>query len=66
MLRSIGPELPLGGIIQRPRHVGTTAAVGGPDPCQRSWVAPLVVPLLGVVMTIRTLRQLSGWADTLL
>jgi hypothetical protein len=52
--------------MQRPCHAGTAAAVGGPDPCQRSWVAPLAVPLLGVVMTTRTLRQLSPWAGTLL
>jgi hypothetical protein len=34
------------------------------DPCQRSWVPPLVLPLLVVVMTIRTLRQLSPRAGT--
>ena len=52
LLRSIGPELVAGASDNDPTNVGTAAAVGAQTAYQLSWVALLVAPLLGVVMTI--------------
>jgi len=52
MLRSIGPEMISAASDNDPTNVGTAAAVGAQTGFQLSWVALLVAPLLGVVMTI--------------
>ena len=51
-LRSIGPELLSGASDNDPTNVGTAVAVGAQTAYQLSWVALLVAPLLGVVLTI--------------
>src|SRR5580692_433582 len=51
-LRSIGPELVSAASDNDPTNVGTAAAVGAQTGYQLSWVALLVAPLLGVVLTI--------------
>ena len=52
MLRGIGPELVSAASDNDPTNVGTAAAVGAQTGYQLSWVALLVAPLLGVVLTI--------------
>ena len=51
-LRSIGPEVVSAASDNDPTNVGTAAAVGAQTGFQLAWVALLVAPLLGVVMTI--------------
>src|SRR5271167_151334 len=51
-LRSIGPEVLSGASDNDPTNVGTAAAVGAQTGYQLAWVALLVAPLLGVVLTI--------------
>jgi Mn2+/Fe2+ NRAMP family transporter len=51
-LRSIGPEVLSGASDNDPTNVGTAVAVGAQTAYQLSWVALLVAPLLGVVLTI--------------
>ncbi len=51
-LRSIGPEMLSGASDNDPTNVGTAVAVGAQTGYQLSWVALLVAPLLGVVLTI--------------
>ena len=50
--RAIGPELVSAVSDNDPTNVGTAAAVGAQTGYQLSWVALLVAPLLGVVLTI--------------
>jgi Mn2+/Fe2+ NRAMP family transporter len=52
LLRGIGPEVLAAASDNDPTNVGTAAAVGAQTGYQLSWVAVLVAPLLGVVMTI--------------
>ena len=52
LLRGIGPELVSAASDNDPTNVGTAAAVGAQTGYQLSWVAVLVAPLLGVVLTI--------------
>ena len=52
LLRSIGPEVISAASDNDPTNVGAAAAVGARTGYQLSWVALLVAPLLGVVMTI--------------
>jgi hypothetical protein len=52
LLRGIGPELVSAASDNDPTNVGTAAAVGAQTGYQLSWVALLVAPLLGVVLTI--------------
>ena len=52
LLRSIGPELVSAASDNDPTNVGTAAAVGAQAGYQLCWVAVLVAPLLGVVLTI--------------
>jgi Mn2+/Fe2+ NRAMP family transporter len=52
LLRSIGPELVSAASDNDPTNVGTAAAVGAQTGYQLSWLALLVAPLLGVVLTI--------------
>lgn len=52
LLASIGPELLSGASDNDPTNVGTAVAVGARTAYQLSWVALLVAPLLGVVLTI--------------
>jgi len=52
LLRSIGPEVISAASDNDPTNVGAAAAVGAQTGYQLSWVALLVAPLLGVVMTI--------------
>ncbi len=52
LLRGIGPELVSAAADNDPTNVGTAAAVGAQTGYQLSWVALLVAPLLGVVLTI--------------
>ena len=52
LLRSIGPEVVSAASDNDPTNVGTAAAVGAQTGYQLSWVALLVAPLLGVVLTI--------------
>jgi Mn2+/Fe2+ NRAMP family transporter len=52
LLRGIGPELVSAAADNDPTNVGTAAAVGAKTGYQLSWVALLVAPLLGVVLTI--------------
>ena len=51
-LRSIGPEMISSASANDPTNIGTAAAVGAQTGYLLSWVALLVAPLLGVVMTI--------------
>src|SRR5271167_5157847 len=51
-LRGIGPEVLSGASDNDPTNVGTAIAVGAQTAYQLSWVALLVAPLLGVVLTI--------------
>jgi len=51
-LRSIGPELLSGASDNDPTNVGTAVSVGAQTAYRLSWVALLVAPLLGVVLTI--------------
>ena len=51
-LRSIGPEVVSAASDNDPTNVGTAAAVGAQTGYQLAWVALLVAPLLGVVLTI--------------
>ena len=51
-LRSIAPELLSGASDNDPTNIGTAVAVGAQTAYQLSWVALLVAPLLGVVLTI--------------
>jgi len=51
-LRSVGPEVLSGASDNDPTNVGTAVAVGAQTAYQLSWVALLVAPLLGVVLTI--------------
>jgi len=52
LLASIGPELLSGASDNDPTNVGTAVAVGAQTAYQLCWVALLVAPLLGVVLTI--------------
>lgn len=52
LLRSIGPEVVSAASDNDPTNVGTAAVAGAQTGYQLSWVALLVGPLLGVVMTI--------------
>ena len=52
LLRGIGPELVSAASDNDPTNVGTAAAVGAQTGYQLSWVAVLVAPLLGIVLTI--------------
>ncbi len=52
LLRGIGPEVISAASDNDPTNVGTAAAVGAQTGYQLSWVALLVAPLLGVVLTI--------------
>jgi Mn2+/Fe2+ NRAMP family transporter len=52
LLRGIGPEVLAAASDNDPTNVGTAAAVGAQTGYQLSWVALLVAPLLGVVLTI--------------
>jgi Mn2+/Fe2+ NRAMP family transporter len=52
LLQSIGPEVVSAASDNDPTNVGTAAVVGAQTAYQLSWVALLVGPLLGVVMTI--------------
>ena len=52
LLRDIGPELVSAASDNDPTNVGTAAAVGAQTGYLLSWVALLVAPLLGVVLTI--------------
>ncbi len=52
LLRSIAPEVISAASDNDPTNVGTATAVGAQTAYQLSWVALLVAPLLGVVMTI--------------
>jgi Mn2+/Fe2+ NRAMP family transporter len=52
LLRSIGPEVLSAASDNDPTNVGTAVAVGAQTAYQLSWVALLVAPLLGVVLTI--------------
>ena len=52
ILRAIGPELVSAASDNDPTNIGTAAAVGARTGYQLSWVAVLVAPLLGVVLTI--------------
>ena len=52
LLRDIGPELVSAASDNDPTNVGTAVAVGAQTGYQLSWVALLVAPLLGVVLTI--------------
>jgi Mn2+/Fe2+ NRAMP family transporter len=52
LLRGIGPELVSAASDNDPTNVGTAAAVGAQTGYQLSWVALLVAPLLGAVLTI--------------
>jgi len=52
LLRGIGPEAVSAASDNDPTNVGTAAAVGAQTGYQLSWVALLVAPLLGIVMTI--------------
>jgi Mn2+/Fe2+ NRAMP family transporter len=52
LLRGVGPEVLAAASDNDPTNVGTAAAVGARTGYQLSWVALLVAPLLGVVMTI--------------
>jgi len=52
LLRSIGPEVVSAASDNDPTNIGTAAAVGAQTGYQLSWVAVLVAPLLGVVLTI--------------
>jgi Mn2+/Fe2+ NRAMP family transporter len=52
LLRGIGPELVSAASDNDPTNVGTAAAVGAQTGYQLSWVALLVAPLLGIVLTI--------------
>ena len=52
LLRGIGPEVVSAASDNDPTNVGTAAAVGAQTGYQLSWVALLVAPLLGIVMTI--------------
>jgi Mn2+/Fe2+ NRAMP family transporter len=52
LLRSIGPEVISAASDNDPTNIGTAVAVGARTGYQLSWVALLVAPLLGVVMTI--------------
>ena len=52
LLASIGPEVLSGASDNDPTNVGTAVAVGAQTAYQLSWVALLVAPLLGVVLTI--------------
>ena len=51
-LPRIGPEMVAGASDNDPTNVGTAAVVGAQTGYQLSWVALLVLPLLGVVQTI--------------
>ena len=51
-MRSIGPEVLSGASDNDPTNVGTAVAVGAQTAYQLSWVALLIAPLLGVVLTI--------------
>ena len=52
LLRGIGPELVSAVSDNDPTNVGTAAAVGAQTGYQLSWLALLIAPLLGVVLTI--------------
>src|ERR1039457_3520912 len=52
LLQSIGPEVVSAASDNDPTNVGTAAAVGAQTAYQLSWVALLLAPLLGVVLTI--------------
>ncbi len=52
LLRSIGPEVVSAASDNDPTNVGTAVVVGAQTGYALSWVALLVAPLLGVVMTI--------------
>ena len=52
LLRGIGPELVSAASDNDPTNVGAAAAVGAQTGYQLSWVALMVAPLLGVVLTI--------------
>ena len=52
LLRSIGPEVVSAASDNDPTNVGTAAALGAQAGYQLCWVAVLVAPLLGVVLTI--------------
>ena len=50
--RTIGPEMVAAASDNDPTNVGTAAVVGARTVYRLSWVALLVAPLLGVVLTI--------------
>jgi Mn2+/Fe2+ NRAMP family transporter len=52
LLQGIGPELVSAASDNDPTNVGTAAAVGAQTGYQLSWLALLIAPLLGVVLTI--------------
>ncbi len=52
LLRGIGPELVSAASDNDPTNVGTAAAVGAQTGYQLSWLALLIAPLLGIVLTI--------------
>src|SRR5271166_7106121 len=52
LLRRISPELVSAASDNDPTNVGTAVAVGAQTGYQLSWVALLIAPLLGVVLTI--------------
>jgi hypothetical protein len=52
LLRGIGPELVSAASDNDPTNVGTAAAVGAQTGYQLSWVALMIAPLLGIVLTI--------------
>lgn len=52
LLRGTGPELVSAASDNDPTNIGTATAVGAATGYQLSWVALLVAPLLGVVLTI--------------
>ncbi len=52
LLRGVGPELVSAASDNDPTNVGTAAAVGAQTGYQLSWLALLIAPLLGIVLTI--------------
>lgn len=52
LLRDVGPELVSAASDNDPTNVGTAAAVGAQTGYQLAWMALLIAPLLGVVLTI--------------
>jgi Mn2+/Fe2+ NRAMP family transporter len=61
--RSIGPELLSAASDNDPTNIGTAAAVGAQTGYQLSWMALLVAPLLGIVLTIAAHVGAAGRQD---